>query len=50
MQHDVEFINANAGLTDENGNLRKSLTFDGAHMLTQGAGYQIVFNNLKPYF
>ncbi|MFT9029974.1 GDSL-type esterase/lipase family protein [Leuconostoc pseudomesenteroides] len=49
-QHGVAFINANAGLTDKNGNLRKSLTFDGAHMLPQGEGYQIVFNNLKPYF
>lgn len=42
-----EFINVNAGLTDVNGNLRKELTFDGAHMLPKG--YAIVLDNLKKY-
>lgn len=41
------FINANAGLTDANGNLKAEYTFDGAHMLP--VAYQIVFNNLKKY-
>ncbi|MCT4413730.1 GDSL-type esterase/lipase family protein [Leuconostoc pseudomesenteroides] len=43
----VNFINLNAGLTDENGNLKKELTFDGLHPLP--AGYEIVFNNMQPY-
>jgi lysophospholipase L1-like esterase len=42
-----EFINVNVGLTDDNGNLRKELTFDGAHMLPNG--YEIVLANLKKY-
>ncbi len=42
-----EFINVNAGLTDADGNLRKELTFDGAHMLP--AGYEIVLGNMKKY-
>ena len=42
-----EFINVNAGLTDADGNLKKELTFDGAHMLP--AGYEIVLGNMQPY-
>jgi lysophospholipase L1-like esterase len=42
-----EFINVNDGLADANGNLRKELTFDGAHMLKNG--YEIVLANLKKY-
>lgn len=47
VKHGVHYINANAGLTDDAGNLKAALTFDGAHMLP--AGYDIVFQNLKPY-
>ncbi|WP_343672441.1 GDSL-type esterase/lipase family protein [Chitinophaga sp.] len=47
-QNGYEFINVNAGLTDANGNLKKELTFDGAHMLP--AGYEIVLGNMKKYF
>ncbi|QBO36230.1 lysophospholipase [Periweissella cryptocerci] len=43
----LTFINVNAGLTDDNGNLRKELTVDGAHMLP--AGFEIVLANLQPY-
>lgn len=46
-KHQVPFINVNAGLTDQNGDLKPALTFDGAHMLPQG--YEIVFQNLLPY-
>lgn len=46
-QQAVHFINTNTGLTDETGNLKADLTFDGAHMLP--AGYEIVLDNLKPY-
>lgn len=46
-QHGDQFINVNTGLTDDQGNLRAALTFDGAHMLP--AGYGIVLNNLMPY-
>lgn len=42
-----KFINVNAGLTDADGNLRKELTFDGAHMYP--AGYEIVLANMKQY-
>jgi lysophospholipase L1-like esterase len=47
QKYGYEFINVNAGLTDVNGNLRKDLTFDGAHMYP--AGYKIVLLNLKKY-
>ncbi|GHV69061.1 lysophospholipase [Spirochaetia bacterium] len=42
-----QFINVNANLSDANGNLRKELTFDGAHMLLNG--YEIVLKNMKKY-
>ena len=41
------FIDANAGLADERGNLKKELTFDGAHLNPDG--YRIVLANLTPY-
>lgn len=47
QENHYEFINANAGLADVNGNLRKELTFDGAHMYP--AGYEIVLANLRRY-
>lgn len=46
-KHGYTFIDVNDGLTDNNGNLRKELTFDGAHMLP--AGYEIVLHNMLPY-
>nr|WP_326184322.1 SGNH/GDSL hydrolase family protein [uncultured Oscillibacter sp.] len=46
-KYGYQFINVNRGLTDEAGNLRKELTFDGAHMFP--AGYEIVLENLKEY-
>ncbi|GHV13164.1 lysophospholipase [Fibrobacterales bacterium] len=42
-----KFINVNAGLSDANDNLRKELTFDGAHILPDG--YEIVLKNMKKY-
>jgi lysophospholipase L1-like esterase len=42
-----KFINVNAGLADDDGNLRKELTFDGAHMLPNG--YEIVLKNMVKY-
>jgi lysophospholipase L1-like esterase len=41
------FIDVNAGLADERGQLRKELTFDGAHLNPDG--YRIVLTNLTPY-
>jgi lysophospholipase L1-like esterase len=41
------FIDVNAGLADESGNLKKELTFDGAHLNPDG--YRIVLANLTPY-
>jgi lysophospholipase L1-like esterase len=46
-KYGYEFINVNAGLTDNNGYLRKELTFDGSHMYP--AGYEIVLANMKKY-
>ena len=47
QEYHFKFINVNAGLTDADGNLRKELTFDGAHMYP--AGYEIVLQNMKKY-
>jgi lysophospholipase L1-like esterase len=47
QKNGYEFINVNDGLTDANGNLRKELTFDGAHMFPNG--YEIVLTNMKKY-
>lgn len=41
------FINANAGLTDERGKLKKEFTIEGIHMYANG--YQVVLDNLKQY-
>lgn len=41
------FIDVNAGLADESGNLRKELTFDGAHLNPDG--YRVVLANLAPH-
>jgi lysophospholipase L1-like esterase len=41
------FIDVNAGLADENGNLKKELTIDGAHLNPDG--YRVVLANLTPY-
>ncbi|GEP18977.1 GDSL-type esterase/lipase family protein [Pediococcus argentinicus] len=46
-EHEMNFINVNSGLTDEGGNLKSDLTFDGAHMLP--AGYKIVLQNMISY-
>ncbi len=45
--HHFHFIDVNDGLSDENGNLKKELTFDGAHL--NPASYQLVLENLKVY-
>lgn len=44
---ELHYIDVNAGLTDSAGQLRRELTVDGIHMYP--AGYEIVFENLKPY-
>lgn len=41
------FIDANAGLSDQDGNLKKELTFDGAHLNPDG--YRVVLANLMPH-
>lgn len=41
------FINANQGLTDESGKLKKEFTVEGIHMYANG--YQVVLDNLKQY-
>jgi len=41
------FIDVNAGLADGAGNLKKELTFDGAHLNPDG--YRLVLANLTPY-
>ncbi|MDR2661196.1 MAG: GDSL-type esterase/lipase family protein [Lactobacillaceae bacterium] len=43
----VNFINVNAGLYNQVGDLKPEFTFDGAH-LTENA-YKIVLENLMPY-
>ncbi|MBC1805266.1 GDSL-type esterase/lipase family protein [Listeria booriae] len=47
QKNGYKFINVNDGLTDSAGNLRKELTFDGAHMLPNG--YEIVLENMRRY-
>ena len=47
QKYNYEFINVNEGLADADGNLRKELTFDGAHLLP--AGYDIVLGNMMIY-
>ena len=45
-RYHAEYLDLNAGLTDEAGNLRKELTIDGVHMHVEG--YRIVLDNLLP--
>ncbi|WP_282673884.1 SGNH/GDSL hydrolase family protein [Lactococcus cremoris] len=47
QKHHFHFIDVNDGLSDKDGNLKKELTFDGAHL--NPAGYSIVLENLKVY-
>ena len=42
-----EFINVNAGLTDETGKLKKEYTVEGIHMY--GNAYRIILENMRPY-
>ncbi|MDR1781703.1 MAG: GDSL-type esterase/lipase family protein [Bacilli bacterium] len=44
----VHFIDVSQGLADENGNLKKEYTFDGAHILPNGC--EVILNNMKKYF
>jgi len=46
-KYGYEFINVNAGLTDEDGELKKEYTFDGAHLLP--VGFEIVLANMMEY-
>lgn len=39
------FINANEGLTDEDGQLKKEYTHDGVHLYANA--YRVVFDNIK---
>lgn len=43
----LPYINVNHGLEDENGQLKAQLTGDGIHMFA--SGYEIVYQNIKPY-
>ncbi|MDR1568270.1 MAG: GDSL-type esterase/lipase family protein [Streptococcaceae bacterium] len=43
----VHFIDVSDGLADENGNLKKEYTFDGAHILTNGC--EVILKNLEKY-
>ncbi|MGO2227657.1 MAG: SGNH/GDSL hydrolase family protein [Lactococcus cremoris] len=47
QKHHFHFIDVNDALSDKDGNLKKELTFDGAHL--NPAGYSIVLENLKVY-
>lgn len=47
LSHGFHFINANARLTDEKGELREELTIEGVHMYANG--YEIVLRNLEKY-
>ena len=45
-QYHAEYLDLNAGLTDEEVSLRRELTIDGVHMHVEG--YQIVMEHLIP--
>lgn len=47
VEKGCRFIDANEGLTDENGRLKKEFTVEGIHMYANG--YQVVLDNLKKY-
>lgn len=44
---DCHFINANKGLTDEAGRLKKEFTVEGIHMYANA--YRVILKNLEPY-
>ncbi len=46
-KYHVQYIDVNRGLSDENGQLKESLTVEGVHIYADG--YRKVFENLKPY-
>ena len=46
-KYDYHFINANDGLCDAEGYLKKDFTKEGLHMFANA--YEVVFNNIKPY-
>ncbi|MBO5521192.1 MAG: lipase [Eubacterium sp.] len=43
----MHYIDVNDGLCDENGEQKAEFAMDGVHMYANG--YEIVFNNLRPY-
>ena len=45
-RYQASYLDLNAGLTDEDGNLKRELTIDGVHMHMEG--YRIVMENLAP--
>lgn len=45
--HGHEFIDVNAGITDENGCLRREYSVDGVHINEEG--YEAIFRELKKY-
>ena len=47
VKYDYHFINANDGLCDAEGYLKKDFTKEGLHMFANA--YEVVFNNIKPY-
>lgn len=47
ITYGYKYIDVNQGLADSSGNLRKELSFDGAHMLS--VGYEIVLSNMMNY-
>lgn len=46
-KYEYRFINANYGLTNENGKLKLEYTVEGVHMYAKA--YKIVFENIKEY-
>ena len=46
-QYGCCYIDANAGLTDENGEQKAEFSIDGVHMFANA--YQVIFENLKRY-
>ena len=46
-KYGYHYIDVNDGLTDEKGEQKEEFAIDGVHMLA--AGYEVVFNHLKPY-
>lgn len=47
IKHGFKFINVNAGLTDEEGNLKKEYSMEGIHLWSNA--YWVVLENLKKY-